>query len=485
MADINNMTKDYSLPIDEENESVVISSAMQSAENLEVFCKRVDYRELRKPEYKTIAYALHEIYNGKLEINIEAVLMYVKVSPVNSTVDFKFLDELIKNFPVVPKENLEEHIVRLKTSTVKANVVQSLLGNVYRDCLDPKTDLIKIDKDIEYIKTLIKNSYTANKLEFKNANELVDDYIVAKGKIEEKRTTGYQALDKHIPMGFAPGQVTTIAALPNLGKSSFALSIMNNLGNKRIPTAQFALEMPNMSIMHKLLAFGSNVAVNSLVQKVEYLNEEELIAYNEALRMLRMKSIYLNDRPGVPLAYIKEQIQLLQDTIKQQYIVVVIDLFGKIKDLQGSDNFARDYEKELNTVQSMTRELGVHMILVAQINRSVNNRKWSRPKMSDLKNAGAFEEVSDLMLGLHRPNYDPETAMRAKMAFNTPKNDPSQYIEEDPNKDLAEVIIMKQRMGENNVIINFKFDPHTTRFIPFDDEEQDLLNAQKFADDED
>jgi hypothetical protein len=40
-------------------------------------------------------------------------------------------------------------------------------------------------------------------------------------------------------------------------------------------------------------------------------------------------------------------------------------------------------------------------------------------------------------------------------------------------------------MGENNLIINFKFDPKTTRFIPFDDEDQKTLNAQKFVEDED
>jgi replicative DNA helicase len=277
--------------------------------------------------------------------------------------------------------------------------------------------------------------------------------------------------------------VTTISGLQSAGKSSMALSIMNNLGNKKIPTAQFSMEMPNMSIMHKLLAFGSRLPVNTVIQKVEHLNEEELIAYNEAMRMLRMKSIYLNDKPGVPLSYIKDQIMLLQDTLKTQYMVVVLDLFGKIKDLQGSDNFARDYEKELNIVQSMVRETGIHMILVAQINKAVAVRKWSRPGMGDLKNAGAFAEISDLMLGVHRPNYDAETAMKAKMGYKRSEID-NQYIEESPDKDLAEVIIQKNRMGENNIIVNFKFDPNTTRFIPFDDEDQKILNAQKFLEEE-
>jgi replicative DNA helicase len=483
MADINSLSKDFSLPIDVDNESVIISSAIQDKENLELFCKRLDYREFRKTEYKTIAFAINEVFTRKLEMNVDAILLYVTACPERSNITFEYLTEIVTNFKNVPKENLEEHITKLKTQSVKSNIVTTVFSSLYKDCMDTRTDISKLDKDVEYIKIIIRNGITSNKLEFKNTDELILEYEEAKKRSEEKRTTGYAILDKYIPMGFAAGQVTTISGLQSAGKSSMALSIMNNLGNKKIPTAQFAMEMPNMSIMHKLLAFGSRLPVNTVIQKVEHLNEDELIAYNEAIRMLRMKSIYLNDKPGVPLSYIRDQTMLLQDLLKTEYIVVVLDLFGKIKDLQGSDNFARDYEKELNIVQGMARETGVHMILVAQVNKAVAQRKWSRPAMGDLKNAGAFAEISDLMLGVHRPNYDPETAMKAKMGYRRTETD-NQYIEEDPNKDLAEVIIMKQRMGENNLIINFKFDPQTTRFIPFDDEDQAILNAQKFLEEE-
>lgn len=479
-VDINSIANDFSLPIDVDNESVIISSAIQNTENTELFCKRLDYREFRKPEYKTIAYAINEVYTKKLEMNIDAILLYVTACPVRSTITFEFLTEVVTNFKCVPKENLEEHITKLKVQSVKSNIVTTIFSSLYKDCANPATDIEKINKDVEYIKNIIKNGITSNKLDFKNTDELILEYEEAKKRSEEKRTTGYTILDNYLTEGFKEGQITTICALPGLGKSSFLLSCMNNLGNKHIPTAQFALEMPNTSIMHKFLAFGANLPINTVIQKVEHLNEEELIAYNNAIRMLRQKSIYLNDKPSASLSYIKDQIMLLQDTLKTQYIVVSIDLFGKIKELQGADNFAREYEKKLNEVQVMTRETGVHMILVAQINRAVTHRKFNRPKMSDLKNAGAFEEVSDLILGIHRPFYDPEVALRSKMARTAGDNE---HIEEDPNKDLAEVIILKQRMGEGNQIVNFKFGANT-RYIPFDTEDQKTLNAQKFVEDD-
>jgi len=58
-------------------------------------------------------------------------------------------------------------------------------------------------------------------------------------------------------------------------------------------------------------------------------------------------------------------------------------------------------------------------------------------------------------------------------------------LEDDPNESIAEVIILKQRMGEGNKIINFFFDKITTRYSAITPEFQDTLNAQKDIDPED
>ena len=164
-------------------------------------------------------------------------------------------------------------------------------------------------------------------------------------------------------------------------------------------------------------------------------------------------------------------------------MVVPIDLFGKIKDFSGSDNYARDYENKLNEVQVMARELGVHFILVAQIHREATKGKFKRPKMSNLKNSGAFEEVADIILAVHRPYYDPEVALKdyslAGEAHQDMLEDDSDLGVPNDEKNIAEVIILKQRMGAQNVIVNFEFDPMTTRFRPYDLVEQNEFNAYR------
>jgi replicative DNA helicase len=274
--------------------------------------------------------------------------------------------------------------------------------------------------------------------------------------------------------------------------SSFCLSSMKNLANKGIIAAQFALEMNTTPLIHKLLAFNSQLPITKVVSNISELREEEqAFYYAEVKRLEKNYNLFFNDKPSPSLNTIREQIMLLQDHLKTEYIVCFIDLFGKIKEFQSSDNFARDYEKNCNIIQNMTKELGVHMSLVAQIRRDVANRKDTRPTMQDLKNSGALTEISDLIFGIHRPFYNPKTAIKTNVqesvleqgSFNFDPSDQDASLvamQDDINKNIAEVIFLKQRMGEGNKLVNFVFDPNTTCFYQIlDKEEQKRINASK------
>ena len=274
--------------------------------------------------------------------------------------------------------------------------------------------------------------------------------------------------------------------------SSFCLSVMKNLSQleQPAPVAQFALEMNNTSLFTKLLAFRTNLPISTIVKKPEDLSEDERRLYEwEKTQLAANKHIFLNDRPSQSIASIREQILLLQDHIKQQYMVVVIDLFGKLSDLQSSDNFARDYEQKLNGIQVMVRELGIHMILVAQLNREVG-KKNRRPTMNDLKNSHALTEVSDIIMGIHRPYYDAEKTFKQHQTYGMvvdKEDDYEEYddlIEADPNQNVAEVIILKQRMGPKDVLENFMFDPRTTCFSPITAENQQQLAVRRLSEDD-
>jgi replicative DNA helicase len=472
------------LKINTDNEALILSNAIQDSENREIFVRKVDYLEFRELGFRPIAWAVSQVVSKKMEMNHDAILLLSKTCPSNNTeIKYEDLVALTSNYPVVPKENFEQHIETLKLDNVKQSLIKSSLNYLVKDCRDPKVSLSKISQNIDYLKRTVESGYTSTKLEFKSMDQVVEEYKIAKSRIVEKRTCGFKILDEKLTEGLKGGQISVIAGLSSMGKSSWALSMMNNLSNKGVYTAQFALEMDNMSITSKLLAFNADKPLSTIVKNInEFSESDRRVIEWEMERLGNNKYIFLNDKPSQSLSDIREQIMMLQDKLKTEYIVTVIDLFGKIRDFQTSDNFARDYEKKLNQVQAMTRELGVHMSLVAQINRTVAKRSYGRPKMSDLKNAGALEEVADIIFGIHRPYYDPEVALKHKMS-----QEDDTAVDKFSDENLAEVIILKNRMGENNTIINFIFDPLTTRFSAVKAEDQNMININKpeFFDDED
>lgn len=481
----------FDFPIDSDNEGIIIANAIKSPLNREIFVRSVTHNKFRNPQFKTVAWGIIEAVKDNLEINLDAVLLKSRSCPVRHSVDFTFLQQVVNNFDEVPEENFKNHVEKLTIDSTKQQMLDFSLDSLMKTCTDPTSTLADLANRITYAKNIVESGYSSSRLDFKPMIEIVAEYDEMKLKGVDKRPTGFPQLDEFLTEGFKEGQITTLAGLSSMGKSSMALTIMKNLsqgGFNRppVPTAQFALEMNNMSITSKLLAFGSNLPLKRVVRKPEDLTPQEREHYEAAKKFLaENKYIFLNDNPSQSIKSMGEQIKLLQDKLKQQYIVIVVDLFGKIKDLQGSDNFARDYEKKLNEIQVLVRELQIHMILVAQINKEVSKRKNKRPTMNDMKNAGALTEVSDIMLGINRPYYDSDKAMNVQMIngldddYSDDEEQEESMVEDDPNRNLAELIILKQRMGPKDVLINFIFDPRTTCFYPITEEYQRRINLLK------
>ena len=472
----------YELPVKRENEALILSNAIHDYKNREMFMKKVAVSDFRMSEFRTIAWAIKKANEEKMDINIDSVLLKSSSAPDRNAITSIFLNDMITSFGVVPNSDYERYIKELKIDSIKSQILDETFSSLYKICLNPAAELGEVEMNLDRLKGIVKTGYSSSILEFKGMDTLVSEYRESLSKGREFRTTGFRQLDAELNEGLRGGAITLITALPGLGKSSFTLSMMKNLANKKVPTAQFALEMNNMSLVTKLLSFNTQLPSALLTKDIEKLTDIQRQVYDYEMRRLSdNKCMWLNDTPSQSLSQIREQTMMLQDHLNTQYIVIPIDLFGKIKDFSESDNFARDYEKKLNEVQVMVRELCVHYVLVAQINRGAVKGKLRRPKMSDMKNAGAFEEVADNIFAIHRPYYDSDKALKEEVRKKGVYHE-EEDSEEVPEveKYIAELLILKQRAGANNKLVNFFMDPKTTRFQPWDTVDQEIMNQAKY-----
>ena len=78
----------------------------------------------------------------------------------------------------------------------------------------------------------------------------------------------------------------------------------------------------------------------------------------------------------------------------------------------------------------MALEMGVHVIALSQLNRSVEDRTPPVPRLSDLRGSGSIEQDADMVMFLYRPEH--------YLGENTPPDMVGQ----------AELIAAKLREGE-------------------------------------
>ena len=76
--------------------------------------------------------------------------------------------------------------------------------------------------------------------------------------------TGYHELDK-ILLGFQPSSLNIVGARPGMGKTSFALGVLANVGlQSQRPALLFSLEMGHLELTQRLLASEAEVNGQSL-----------------------------------------------------------------------------------------------------------------------------------------------------------------------------------------------------------------------------
>lgn len=217
--------------------------------------------------------------------------------------------------------------------------------------------------------------------------------------------TGYYDFD-NMTRGLQKKQVIIVAGRPGCGKSAFALNVALNAAVKnKNSIAFFSLEMGVEEIAKRM--FGCVGKIDGDVLKTGKLKNNDWKKWNEAMSELSDTKFFIDDSGGLTVSEIRRKCRKLKNSDSGLDLIVI----DYLQLLSSSSKYAGQRVQEVSEIsrdiKKLAMELDVPVIALAQLSRSVEQRKDGdkTPKLSDLRESGSIEQDADIVLFLHSDEY--------------------------------------------------------------------------------
>jgi replicative DNA helicase len=264
--------------------------------------------------------------------------------------------------------------------------------------------------------------------------------------------TGFKVLDE-MTGGMHAGEMIIIAARPSMGKTSFAMNIVENVAvDQNRPCAVFSLEMTADSLVQRLICSRAKINMRSLMSG-QFLNQGSFQMMTRAASALAGSRIFIDDTPALSILDLRSKARRLHKMHKIELIMVDYLQLCRSTSRRAQDNRQQEIAEISSGLKALAKELSLPIIVLAQLNRGAENRTSNKPKLSDLRESGSIEQDADVVGLLFRQEYYAEDDdARAESAGE------------------AEFLIAKQRNGPTGGV------PLTFRkeFMRFEDREGEV-----------
>jgi len=221
-------------------------------------------------------------------------------------------------------------------------------------------------------------------------------------------TTGLRDLDTDTG-GLCRGNLIVVAGRPSMGKTAFALNVIDKHLSDGGIGLFFSMEMSRTEIFNRQMAAKACVPLGQIRQpKTLGDNWSRLTASSGVLADYKLK---IDDQAGLHFNQIRARARAYKRKMGGlDYVVIDYLTLMNLGNANDRVNAIGDITKGL---KNMARDMDVAVILLSQLNRGLESRPNKRPVMSDLRDSGAIEQDADVIAFLYRDEvYNPDTEQK-------------------------------------------------------------------------
>ena len=382
-----------------------------------------------------------ELFNEGKPVDLVTLQNRLKEKDVPPEVSsLEFVRDIITTVPT--SANVKYYATIVKEKAVLRRLIR-VNEEIANDCYLGRDPLETILADTEKkIFDLLQSRSSGDFVPIRQVALNVLENIEKASKTKETVTgvpTGFIDLD-YKTSGFQPSDFILIAARPSMGKTAFVLNVVDHVAVKKgIPCMVFSLEMSKEQLVNRMLSMESNVDSQKL--RTGTLTDSDWDAVVEGVGIIGGSKLIIDDTPGISISELRSKCRKMK--LEHGLGMVIIDYLQLMTGSgKSSDNRQQEISEISRSLKALAREMQAPVVALSQLSRACETRTDHRPMLSDLRESGAIEQDADVVMFLYRDDY---------------------YNKDSEMKDMAEVIIAKQRNGPIGTV-NLVWMPQYTKF---------------------
>ncbi len=414
-----------------EAEQSVLGSMLVSKDAVIAATEILKPDDFYRPDHKEIYEAMYELFSKNEPIDFITIKNKLEGNGnLEQIGGVKYLVELSNN--ISTSANIKKYCEIVEQKSILRRLIKASQSISTMSYESPDNVEGVIDFAEKSIFDIMQNRHTE---EFQHIREVlpetfqkIEDIFNNKGATTGV-ATGFIDLDMKTA-GLQPSDLILVAARPSMGKTAFALNIVQNAAVRNaVPTAIFSLEMSAEQLTNRMLSAEAHIDAQKL--RTGDLNDEDWLSIVRALGPLSEAPIYIDDTAGISINELRAKCRRLK--LEKGLGLIVIDYLQLMSGsgAKGNDNRQQEISEISRSLKALAREMKAPVIALSQLSRACEARADHRPMLSDLRESGAIEQDADVVAFLYRDEY---------------------YNPDTEKKGIAEVIIAKQRNGPTGTV---------------------------------
>lgn len=239
-----------------------------------------------------------------------------------------------------------------------------------------------------------------------------------------------------------------IGARPSMGKTSAGMQfcfevaeLFQQHGDGEVVYIASAEMRANRLLMREV---ARRTGIDTYAMKRGELDDAQMEQIDAVIQHLDTLPIIIDDEYGLATSEVRSRVAAIEEVQGLRVGLLLYDYLQLAGDKAFND-FART-GIAAKTLKKIAHDANIPVIALSQLNRNLESREEKSPTLADMKNSGDIEDITDVVLLLHRPDYHAmkKEGREAEIA-------------------AAHIIVAKNRDGQTG-LIRVDFDPVCTSF---------------------